>query len=68
MDSHDPPRCVESENHVKFYDKHDNELFGSSEITATSSTTTVSLDIDNDKIENLHPTNHSMSCKKNTLH
>ena len=67
MDSHDPPRCVESDNRFKFYDRHGNELFGSSEITETPSTTTVSLDTDNDKIKYLHSANRSMYCKKNTL-
>ena len=67
IDSNDPPRCVVSENHDKFSDRHGNELFGSSEVTEIHSTTTMSSDIIDDKIEDLHPVNHSMSCKKQTL-
>ena len=67
MGHYNSPRCVESKYHVKFYDRHGNEWFGSSETTETPTSTTMPLDIDSDQIGYLHSINHSMSCSIKTL-
>ena len=48
MGPYNPHRCVESKYHVKFYDRHGDEWFGSLETSEIPSSTTMHLDIDSD--------------------